>query len=127
VRSARGPHTLEAAQLQAEKKEPLGFGYWAVEVVRDARYRITMQFELVKVLDAVCPWSFPLKSGEAFLTIGELEASQLISEGDHSATFEIDLTRGKYFLIASVTGQRKLDIEVSPFFVVVECLELPRT
>jgi hypothetical protein len=52
VRSARGPHTLHAAQTQAEKKEPLGFGYWAIEVVREAQYRITMQFEPVTVLDA---------------------------------------------------------------------------
>lgn len=123
VRSARGPHTHEAAQLQAEKKEPLGFGYWAVEVVRDARYRITMQFELVKVLDAACPWSFPFKAGEAFLTIGEVETSRLIAEGDHSTTFEIDLTRGKHWLNATLTGQRKDGIEVSPFFVIVERLE----
>lgn len=126
VRSARGPHTLEAAQVQAGEKEPLGFGYWAVEVIHDGRYRIAMQFEPVNVLDAICPWSFPLKKGEAFLTIGEIEATQLISEGDISAIFEIKLPPGKYFLSASMTGQRKIDIEVSPFFVIVECLELAR-
>lgn len=123
VRAARGPHTL-AAELQAERKEPLGFGYWAVDVVRAARYRITMQFELVKVSDAVCPWSFPFKAGEAFLAIGEIEASRLLAEGDRSATFEITLQRGKYFLNASLTGQRTNGSEVSPFFVIVECLDL---
>jgi len=78
------------------------------------------------VLDAACPWSFPLKNGEAFLTIGELEASQLISEGDKSVTFEFNLQRGRYFLYASMTGQRKNAIEVSPFFVVAECQGLPK-
>lgn len=127
VRSARGPHTLEAARAQAEKKEPHGFGYWAVEVVRGGRYTFTMQFEPVTVLDDVCAWRFPLKTGEAFLSIGELETSRLISEGDASVIFDVQLHPGKFFLNASFTGQRSDDAEVSPFFVVVECLELART
>jgi hypothetical protein len=127
VRSARGPHTLAAAEVQAAKKEPLGFGYWTVEVVRDGRYRITMQFEPIKVLDAACSWSFPFQAGEVFLRIGDMDVNQLISEGANSASCDINLQRGKYSLDISITGQRENGIEVSPFFAVVECLELPST
>lgn len=125
-RSARGPHMLQSARAQAEKKQPLGFGYWAVNVVRSGRYRITMQFEVPQVLDAACPWRFPLKKGEAFLRIGDVEASQLIPEGATEITFNVTLRPGEQFLNASLTGQREEGIEVSPFFVVVECLEIER-
>jgi arylsulfatase A len=126
-RSALGPHTLEAAQIQAQKKQPHGFGYWAIEVVRSGRYRITMQFEPPRVLDAVSSWRFPLKAGEAFLRIAEVEVSQLIPEGTASVNFDVTLRPGKYYLDASFTGQREdYEVEVSPFFVVVECLDLAR-
>ncbi|MGH9468993.1 MAG: arylsulfatase [Terriglobia bacterium] len=123
VRSARGPHTLEAARVQAAKKQPLGFGYWAVDVARAGRYRITIQFELPRVLDAACPWRLPLKAGEAFLRIGDVEASQLIPGGATSVTFEVTVRPGKHFLNASLTGQREAGVEVSPFFVTCEYIE----
>jgi hypothetical protein len=31
---------------------------------------------------------------------------------------------GAHFLTASVTGQREMHIEVSPFFVVIDCLDI---
>ncbi|MGH9328387.1 MAG: arylsulfatase [Terriglobia bacterium] len=127
VRSARGPHMLESASMQAEKKQPLGFGYWAVNVVRSGRYRITMQFEVPQVLDATCPWRFPLRKGEAFLRMGNLETSQLIPDGATEVVFNTTLQQGEQFLNASLTDQREEGIDVSPFFVVVECLEIGRT
>ncbi len=123
-RSALGPHELHDAHVQAEKREPRGFGYWAVDVARTGRYRIRMQFVPLAVLDAVCAWQFPLQRGEAFLRIGELAVSQLIPEGAESVVFEVELRQGKHFLDASFTGQREEGIEVSPFFVNVECLEI---
>ncbi|MGH7995206.1 MAG: arylsulfatase [Opitutaceae bacterium] len=126
-RSALGPHELRDAHAQAEKREPHGFGYWAVEVARGGRYRITMQFVPPPVLDAVCPWQFPLKKGEAFLRIGDLAVDRLIPEGAGSVVFDVELGPGRHFLDASFTGQREIPIEVSPFFVNVECLGIAAT
>lgn len=126
-RSARGPHELHSAQVQAAKREPHGFGYWAVDVARSGWYRIRMQLVPLAVLDSVCPWQFPLRKGEAFLRIADVAASQLIPEGATSVLFEVQLSQGKHFLDASFTGQREDDFQVSPFFVNVECLELPTT
>jgi hypothetical protein len=114
---------LEAARVQAQKQEPLGFGYWAVEVARDGRYRVTMQFDPPPVLDAVAPWRLPLKTGEAFLRVGSIELSKLIPDGAASVAFDVNLHAGQQFLSASLTGQREDGIEVSPFFVEVERLE----
>ena len=120
-RAARGPHRLEDARLQAQKNDPHSFGYWAVEVARAGAYKISMQFEPPTVLDDVCRWQFPLKKGEAFLRIGEIETSKLISPGTRSVIFNISLQTGKYFLDAVLTGQRlDNEPEVSPFFVNVE-------
>jgi hypothetical protein len=34
------------------------------------------------------------------------------------------LEPGAHFLTASVTGQREMPIEVSPFFAVIDCLDI---
>ena len=82
-----------------------------------------MQFDPPPVLDAVSPWRLPLTAGEAFLRIGSVELSKLIPEGEASVAFDVSLHTGQYFLNASLTGQRENGIEVSPFYVEVECLE----
>jgi arylsulfatase A-like enzyme len=124
VRSALAPHELEIAKRQAQSAKPLGFGYWAIEVLREARYRIRMQFEPVTVAGDKCLWAFPFKTGEAFLRVGIIEKSQWVQEGTTSVTFDVILEPGRHFLSASVTGQREVPIEVSPFFVVIECLDI---
>lgn len=125
VRSALGPHELRAAKMQAQNRKPLGYGYWAIEVHHSARYRITMQLTPVTVADDKCVWDFPFKAGEAFLRVGNLEKSQLVQEGASSVSFDVILEPGAQFLTASVTGQREVPVEVSPFFVIVDCLEKP--
>lgn len=124
VRSALAPHELAIAKRQAESGKPLGFGYWAIEVLRRARYRIRMQLTPVTVLNDKCLWDFPFKAGEAFLRIGNVEKSQLVQAGATSVTFNVVLEPGAQFLTASITGQREVPIEVSPFFVIIDCLDL---
>lgn len=123
VRSALAPHTLAAANRQAQNREALGYGYWAIEVLRRARYRVRMQLIPVAVGDDKCKWNFPFKAGEAFLRVGSVEKSQLVQEGATSVSFDVELEPGTQFLTASITGQREIPIEVSPFFVVVDYLE----
>lgn len=123
VRSALGPHTLEDAKRQAQSREAHGYGYWAIEVPKRARYRITMQLTPVTVGKDKCLWAFPFREGEAFLRVGIVEKSQLVQEGATSITFDVTLEPGAQFLTASVTGQRENPIEVSPFFVIVDCME----
>lgn len=123
VRSALAPHTLASAKRQAHNREPLGYGYWAIEVSRRARYRVRFQLTPVTVADDKCMWDFTFKAGEAFLRVGSIEKSQLVQEGASSVSFDVILEPGAQFLTASVTGQREIPIEVSPFFVVVNCLE----
>jgi hypothetical protein len=124
VRSALAPHTLAAARRQAQNGEPLGWGYWAIEVLRRARHRVRMQLTPVAVRDDKCLWDFPFKTGEVFLRVGNIEKTQLVQEGATSVSFDVELEPGAQFLTASVTGQRELPIEVSPFFVIVDCLDL---
>jgi arylsulfatase A len=124
VRSALAPHTLAAAKKQAQNGEPLGCGYWAIEVLRRARHRVRMQLTPVTVADDKCLWDFPFKTGEIFLRVGNIEKTQLVQEGATSVSFDVELEPGAQFLTASVTGQRELPIEVSPFFVIVDCLDL---
>lgn len=124
VRSALAPHELASAKRQAESGEPLGFGYWAIEVHRKAQYRIRMQLTPVAVGNDKCLWDFPFKEGEAFLRVGNIEKSQLVQRGATSVTFNnVVLEPGAQFLTASVTGQREVPIEVSPFFVIIDCLD----
>lgn len=124
VRSALAPHELGTAKRQAQSGNPLGFGYWAIEVLQKARYRIGMQFTPVTVAGDRCSWTFPFKAGEAFLQLGNIEKSQLVQEGASSVNFDVVLEPGSHFLTASVTGQREMPIEVSPFFVVIDCLDI---
>jgi arylsulfatase A-like enzyme len=124
VRSALAPHELATAKRQAENGKPLGFGYWAIEVQRKARYRVRMQLTPVTVLDDKCLWDFPFNAGEAFLRVGNVEKSQLVQDGATSISFHVALEPGAQFLTASVTGQREMPIEVSPFFVILDCMDL---
>ena len=121
-RSARGPHTLENARKMAEKGEPLGFGYWAVEVAQSGRYEITLRFGPPEGPKGPPLWSFQLKAGEAFLRIGEVAESQLVPKGATSVVFKVSLKSEKADVEAFITGQRENGIEVSPFFLDVKRL-----
>lgn len=121
VRSALAPHELGIAKRQAQNGKPLGFGYWAIEVLRKAHYRIRMQLTPVTVAGDRCSWNFPFKAGEAFLQVGDIEKRHLVQEGARSVSFDVVLEPGAHFLTASVTGQRKAPVEVSPFFVIIDC------
>jgi hypothetical protein len=83
-----------------------------------------MQLTPVTVLDDKCLWDFPFNAGEAFLRVGNVEKSQLVQDGATSISFHVALERGTQFLTASVTGQREMPIEVSPFFMILDCMDL---
>jgi hypothetical protein len=63
-------------------------GFWAVEVARGGRYRITLR-ERPAVAD------FPMKPGAARLKIGNIDVTRPVQEGSRGTVFLVDLEAGQ--------------------------------
>jgi len=64
-----------------------GNGFWAVEVVRDGKYEVTLRQRPAGV-------PYPLQAGQARLQIGDHDIRQPVPQGESSARFVVDLKAG---------------------------------
>ena len=97
-----GPPNQRVMQ-EAREEGPWVDGFWAIEVVRTGRYRISLR-ERPPAAD------YPIDGRTADLRIGGYEAEKPIPEGARSVSFEVDLKRGKATLRAGFSkpdGTRK--------------------
>jgi len=120
----RGPHAYKAPWNWEQvhritRKELNGSGYYEVEVARSGRYEITFRS------GPPGGQGLPvMKSGKAFLGLGDLTLEQQIEAGAASVTFNANLKAGSFRLVPLLTGQRTDNGVVSPVFVCVKCLEI---
>jgi len=99
------------------EEEPEGTGVWNVRVVRPGRYQIALRFGPVNK-DA---W-VPLRKGRGVFRLGHVETAVDVDGGAREARFDVDLAEGDGTLETYLTGQRKDERPVTPFFVEVEYL-----
>jgi arylsulfatase A-like enzyme len=69
------------------RRSPAANGWWAVEVLRDGRYEITLRMRPAYV-------EHRLKGGTARLKIGDVEQTQPVESGAAAVTFTVELKAG---------------------------------
>lgn len=120
----RGPHAHLAPWNWAQAHrmgttEPNGSGHYEIEVARSGRYEITFRFGPPGAQGLPT-----MKSGKAYLGIGDVAAAKAIKGGATSVSFAVNLKAGCLRLDPLLTGQRSDGGAVSPFFVDVKCLDI---
>lgn len=83
---------------QQVAKDPEANGWWAVEVVRDGRYEMTLRLRPEHV-------GYPLPPGAARVRIGETEASRAVPDGATQVTIGLDLKSGPAKLQTWLEGE----------------------
>ena len=82
-----GPPNQRVMQ-EAPTEGPWVDGFWAIEVVRSGRYRITLRERPQEA-------NHPIDGDVAILRVGDQELSQRIAGNGTSVDFELDLAKGK--------------------------------
>ncbi len=83
----------------AVRRAPWATGAWAVEIARAGRYEITLRQQPA---EAACP----IAADEAWLKLGDAEATKPIPKGAAAVTFALDLQPGKADFQTRFTDKR---------------------
>ncbi len=86
----------QRVMLEAPTEGPWADGFWAIDVVRSGRYRVTL-------MELPPEAQHPINGSSADLRIGSRRQSRQVPRGAISIAFELDLDRGKTTMRAGFT------------------------
>jgi len=108
-RASASPWNYDRAKAYWNR-EPDGYGYWELEIMRPGRYQVVTRLGTEETPHG-------LKPGTASLMFGNWKDAKPIEAGAERVVFTSRLGRGPARLEIGLSGQRKDGQPVSPFFV----------